>query len=443
MSTATVDHVTCLGCGCACDDIGVVVRDGRIVEARNACGLGVQWFGDGQAPARSTIGGRDVPLPQALAAARSALADAARPLVLLAPGLSCEAQREAAALADTLGARLDSVTSATAAPFVLAGQTHGTATATLGEVRNRADVIVFWAVDLEARYPRFTSRYAPDPVGIHLPSGRRDRVVIAVDVGAARASAPADRRIAIEPHDELATLAALTAMARTPPAGAARDESASGAAWRTARELAAPVFAGRYVAVVYDAEPDERAARSSQRFDALASLAQAINGRTRCAAIGLRAGGNRSGADSVLVSQTGYPFAVDFALGYPRYDPYGAAAESLVESADVDVVVVVGDAGALPRTLASKLASLRAILIGPRASDIALGSATIAIDTGIDGIHSSGSAYRTDDVPLPLRESVPGPPVAAGILRALTAIAAAATERRFWVVGTAAANAPP
>ena len=414
MTSTIVAHVTCLGCGCACDDIDVVVRDGRIHDARNACPLGVTWFGDGQVPARSTIDGRDAPLPGALAAMASALGESNRPLVLLAPGLSCEAHGDAAALADTFGARLDSVTSATAASPVIAAQTHGLVTATLGEIRNRADVIVFWAIDLEARYPRFTSRYAPGPVGMHLSGGGRGRTVVAVDVGGARSTTTADRRIAIDPRDELATLTALEGIARA-------SVTTSGGAWSTAHELAAIVLAGRYVAIIYDAEPDDRAPRTTLRFDALASLAQAINGRTRCAAIGLRAGGNRSGADTVLTSQTGYPFAVDFASGVPRYDPFGRSAEALVESGDVDVVVVVGDASALPHGFASKLASLRTLLIGPRASDVTLGSATVAIDTGIDGIHSPGTAYRTDDVPLPLRESVAGPPTAAFILRALAA----------------------
>jgi formylmethanofuran dehydrogenase subunit B len=122
MTSTTVANVTCLGCGCACDDIDVIVRDGRIAEAHNACALGVRWFGDGPVPARSTIDGRDVPAPEALFAMASALWESTRPLVVLAPGLSCEAHREAAAVADALGARLDSITSATAAPFVLAGQ---------------------------------------------------------------------------------------------------------------------------------------------------------------------------------------------------------------------------------------------------------------------------------------------------------------------------------
>lgn len=35
-----VDHVVCAFCGCDCDDISVVVEDGRITQAKNACVLG-------------------------------------------------------------------------------------------------------------------------------------------------------------------------------------------------------------------------------------------------------------------------------------------------------------------------------------------------------------------------------------------------------------------
>jgi len=117
----TVEHVTCLGCGCACDDITVVVQQDRIAEARNACALGAAWFGDGRIPQDVRVNGRPAPLEQALGEAARTLGTAQRPLVYLAADLSCEAQREAVALSDRLGAMLDSVTAAAAAG-VLAAQ---------------------------------------------------------------------------------------------------------------------------------------------------------------------------------------------------------------------------------------------------------------------------------------------------------------------------------
>ena len=57
MSDRSVAHVTCLGCGCACDDITVVVQRGRVAEAQQACALGAAWFGDGRIPDEIRIRG--------------------------------------------------------------------------------------------------------------------------------------------------------------------------------------------------------------------------------------------------------------------------------------------------------------------------------------------------------------------------------------------------
>jgi formylmethanofuran dehydrogenase subunit B len=410
-----LDNVTCLGCGCTCDDIAVVVQDDRIVEARNACTLGARWFGDGRVPSRCQVEGDDAPIAIATTHAAHVLGDAANPLVYLAPALSCESQRGAAAIADLLRARLDTVTSTTASRVVLAGQERGYASATFGEIRNRADLVVFWAVDVERRYPRFTSRYAPDPVGLYV-GGRSSRTVIVVDVEGATSTANADRRMSIAAADEVATLTAVEALARASANELAAFAQLTGAAWAAARELAPLLLSARYIALVYDAEPDGRAERSPQRFDRLAALSHALNERTRCAAMALRAGGNRSGADSVLVAQTGYPFAVDFARGYPRYDPYDGAALARLHEGAVDVALVLGDAGSLPDDVVRALGSVPCIVIGPRASESLLAAGAVVIDTGVDGIHARGTCIRADDVPLPLRAPLAGPPDAPSVI---------------------------
>lgn len=387
-------HVTCLGCGCACDDIEIVTRDGVIGDAKNACELGVRWFGDGRVPARYRVAGRDVSVDAALAAAADLFARATRPLVYLAPDISCEAQREAAGIADALGAALDSVTSATAMPSILAAQERGRASATLGEIRNRADVVVLWCLDPAVAYPRYLSRYAPESAG---------RTFIRVDIAAA---------------DEVATLTALAAIV----SGHAVDKaSPTGPAWARARELAPRLLAGRYVAIVADAEAaaDDTEPRDPGRASALIALAQALNGPTRAALSLLRAGGNRSGADAVMTSQTGYPMSVDFAHGYPLYRPHDGAAEARLARGDVDALLLIGAAALVPADVLAQMARVPRVVIGPRSSESPLNQGDVVIDTGIAGIHEGGTALRMDDVPLPLRPSVTGPPDAAGVARAL------------------------
>ncbi len=433
MTDRLITAATCLGCGCTCDDIDVLVRDNRIVEARRACELGVAWFGDGSVPAKAIVEGREVATSEAVDAAAALLTRAARPLVYLAPDVSCEAQRETVALADTLHAMLDSVTTATAGRAILASQVRGRAGATLGEVKNRADVLVFWGVDPAVRYPRFWSRYAPEPAGLHAPDGRHSRTIVAVDVEDARGPADADVRISIAAADDIAVLTALTASVlrykpdpTTETLGPTRDAAAddialapAGPAYElAARKLTAPLVRGRYVVVIADGEPDEW--RGPDRAEALLMLGHALNGPTRGAVVTLRGGGNRVGADAVLTAQTGYPMAVDFARGYPRYaadDPAAARASR----AEIDAVLIVGSAAAVPDEMRQSIASLPTVVIGPRATEAASSERAVAIDTGVAGIHDAGTALRMDDVPLPLRPSVSGPPAAGDIVRQLLA----------------------
>jgi formylmethanofuran dehydrogenase subunit B len=409
MSGHSVEHVTCLGCGCACDDITVVVQQDRIAEARNACGLGVAWFGDGRVPQETRVNGREESFEQALGEAARILAAAARPLVYVAADVSCETQRDAVAIADRLRAALDSVAS-TAAPGVLAAQRRGRAGATLGELRQRADLIVFWGVDPGERYPRYASRYVVQPRGLQAPNGRHSRRVIAVDVGPCRGPDDADARVAIAPADEVDALGVMRATVL------GRSAAVDGERFEAAADLARQMQQARYAALVADAEPGA-VPTDPDRAEALVALAQALNGPIRCALSTLRGGGNRSGADAVLTWQTGFPFAVDFARGYPAYEPHGGAT-ALVACGEVDGALVIGSPGSLPEGLAKGLARVPTIAIGPRASAADF-NPVVALDTGVAGIHEAGTAFRMDDVPLPLRPSIAGPRSAATTVRAL------------------------
>ncbi|HXH24382.1 MAG TPA: hypothetical protein VNI78_03970, partial [Vicinamibacterales bacterium] len=369
------------------------------------------WFGDGRAPADALVGGRPVTLEAALDAAAAFVAPARRPLVYLAPDLSLEAQREAIAIADRTRGALDSVASSGALGSIIAAQERGRAAATLGEIRNRADVVVFWGVDPSRRYPRFATRYAPDAVGLHLPEGRRSRAVVAVDVGAWRGPEDADVRVTVSPETEVATLTALRALVAAPPdAPATIDDDA-------ARRLASWLLRGRYVALVADGESD--GLHDPGRAGALIALAQALNEPTRAALVVLRGGGNRSGAEAAATWQTGYPAAVDFSRGFPRYRPYDGSAPARIAGGTVDAVLVAGAAAGLDAALRAALARVGCVVIGPRASEQAPAGARVAIDTAVAGIHEEGTAVRLDDVPVPLRRVLDGPPAAAEVIRML------------------------
>ena len=351
------EYVTCLGCGCACDDITVVVRGGRIADTINACPLGRDWFGDGKVPVEIRSDGRAVALERAIGDAAPLLRAARRPLVYLAPEVTTEVQRAVVAIADRLGAALDTPTSEIA-DGILAAQRRGRATATLGEIRQRADLIVFWGVDPATRYPRYNSRYALEPIGVQAREGRKSRTVIAVDVGACRGAEGADERIALAPREELDALGAMRAVVM--------GRSTGSDALRRIEDLARRMTQARYAVLVHDAEPGDLAP-DANRSEALIALAQALNEPSRCALSSLRAGGNRSGADLVLTWQTGFPMAVDFSPGHPTYRPRDGAVVWL-RRREIDAALVVGSPAGLPTAVAQELAAVPTVLIGPGAS---------------------------------------------------------------------------
>jgi formylmethanofuran dehydrogenase subunit B len=411
---ARTSSVTCLGCGCACDDLVVQVADGRITDITPPCPLGRAWFGDGMVPARILRAGADGALDAALAEAAESLTAGGEVLVVLAPDLSTQAQRAAIALADLLRAGVDTATSAPAAAGLLAGQRRGRAAATLGEVRNRADVVLFWGIDPASRYPRFLSRYALEPAGTHVPAGRAGRTVISVSIGEDRGPAGAETTFALAPDQEIAALSVMRAIALGNALGELPPPL------QAAAEAATRLTTAAYAVVVHDAEPGAEPERDPYRAEGLVALTQALNGRTRAALSSLRAGGNRSGAEAVLTWQTGYPMAVTFRAGFPRYKPASRGLAGLRGGGGSGggAILVAGSVGSMGDALAEAARQSPVIIIGPRASEAPF-PARVAIDTGVAGIHEGGTAYRMDEVPLPLRPPLAGARSAAETLASL------------------------
>jgi formylmethanofuran dehydrogenase subunit B len=417
--TSRVEHVTCLGCGCGCDDLSVAVSGGRITEVSPVCPVGRAWFGDGSIPLEVQRAGQPASLDQALTETAELLLRArGRTLVYIGPDLTSQAQRQAVTLADLLAATVDSATSPSAAEGLLTAQRRGRAAATLGEVRNRADAIVFWGMDPAQRYPRFMARYV-DPAGTHVPEGRKGRTLVGISVGSDSAPKAVDLTLTLGSNEEIPALSLMRAALQ----GYAREQTSP--ALTQAIALSNRLAKARYAVLVHDAEPTDEP-RNSLRVEGLIALAQALNGPTRAALISLRAGGNRVGAETVLTWQTGYPFAVDYSRGHPRYGP-GERGLERIGSSGFQAVLIVGSP-AFDGTVSGTLGRMTTVVIGPRASQAGF-TTRVAIDTGVAGIHEAGTAYRTDEVPLQLRPPLDGQRSTTQVLGALINAVRAGTDQ--------------
>ena len=112
--SSVTKFAVCTFCGCVCDDIEVHTEGDRITKAKNACSLGDSWFKYHTAERLypdALIDGTPATLDAAVAAAADFLYEAHMPLVYGLSNVTCEAQREAVALAELLGGVVDSHTS--------------------------------------------------------------------------------------------------------------------------------------------------------------------------------------------------------------------------------------------------------------------------------------------------------------------------------------------
>ena len=388
-----VRDATCTACGCLCDDIALTTDGDRIVEAENACAIGRDWFladhARGDRPA-AAIDGQSATFDEAVAKAAAILKEARSPMVLGLVGATMEAQRAAVALADRIGATIDPGRSSDSLPRWRAVQRVGMVSATLGEVRDRADLVVFWGVDPAATHPRHLERYSGEPIGRFVPEGRRGRTIVVVD--AEPGQTKCDRFVFLDPERHAEALSDLRMIVNgiTPNT---RHEALD--------ELAHRMKTARYGAFFFGAMPGGTVA-----VEEALKLVRDLNRHTRFVALTMGARGNLAGAEAVLSWQAGSPRAVDFSGGSPRFLPDEATAERRLIRREADAAVVVADdpeaclsAGAL-----ASLQSIPTILIAPRASDRE--DITVAMNTSTPGIHAGGTVLRCDGAALPLRPAL-------------------------------------
>ncbi len=137
-------------------------------------------------------------------------------------------------------------------------------------------------------------------------------------------------------------------------------------------------------------------------------LVRDLNDFTRFYARRMRVQGDVTGADNVLAWQTGYPFSVNLARGYPRYNPGEFSVQDMLERGEADACLLVGSEG-VARFSAAALARLQQIPTIALDHPIVESAIppTVRFTTAVYGVHHPGTAYRMDEVPILLRAFLP------------------------------------
>ncbi len=149
-------------------------------------------------------------------------------------------------LADQIGAIVDTTASVGHGPSIMAIQQVGESTSTLGEVAQRADLVIFWGANPAVSHPRHFERYSLEPRSELLPNGRRDRFVVVVDVKETETTAIADEVVRVTRGRDYELLTALRMLVRDPSRSLEVD---CGVPLKQIRGLAERLRTARYGAV--------------------------------------------------------------------------------------------------------------------------------------------------------------------------------------------------
>lgn len=284
----------------------------------------------------------------------------------------------------------------------------GRSKATLGEIKDRADLVIYWGANPQECHPRHITRYSTMPKGQYVPEGRKGRTLVCVDIRPTPTSKAADLFLQIRPGKDFDALTALIALVK----GHRVDEervAGTGLSLEQLQDLAARMKAARYGAMFFGMGLTMTRGKHHNTL-AILTLGVELNEHTRFIAMPLRGHGNVTGADAVSGWLTGYPFGVDFSRGYPRYNPGEFTCVDLLTRREVDAVLVLAaDPGAtMPGPAIEHLASVPTIVMDPHVSHTSK-LAHVHITTATTGITADGTVYRMDELPLKVRPPLQGP----------------------------------
>ena len=142
-------------------------------------------------------------------------------------------------------------------------------------------------------------------------------------------------------------------------------------------------------------------------IDAAVGLVAELNHHTKFLLTPMRGHYNVAGANTVTAWQTGYPYAVDFSRGYPRYNPGEYTSVDLLARGEADAAIIIASdpAATFPAEAAKHFARIPVVALDQKVTPTTMLS-KIVIPVATAGVEAEGTAYRMDGVPLRLKKVV-------------------------------------
>jgi len=235
---------------------------------------------------------------------------------------------------------------------------------------------------------------------------RKGRKLIVVDARKTKSAEIADLFIQVEPNKDYELLQALRALIRDEEIDV--DEVA-GIPVEYLEEIA-DLMIGCSFGVLFFGVGLSMSKGKLRNIDAALCLVRDLNMRTKFVIMPMRGHFNVTGADTVFTWQTGYPYAVDFSRGYPQYNPGETSVIDILLRGESDAALIVASdpVASFPKKVVEQLVKSPLIVIDPHNSATTR-MADVVFPSAFVGIETSGTAYRMDHVPLPLKKVVNPP----------------------------------
>jgi len=456
-----ISNVTCPGCGCLCDDLEIEVEKNTIKAVRNACGMGESKFlGYSQHRLQKPLIRKkgelvEASISEAIKKSAEILAESSYPILYGWSNTSCEATRVGVELAEEVGGVIDNTSTVCHGPSVLSIQDVGFSTCTLGQIRHRADLVIYWASNPWSAHPRHLERYTNftegrfrssawnkyleslstyrserrmqraaklageiHSVSVEAPSVEervrrlphtlfeKGRKMIVVDVRRTRTADIADYFLQVEPNKDYEIFQALRTLIRDEEL---EVDSIGGVPVEILEDLT-DVLVGCEFGVLFFGVGLTMSEGKLRNIEAGISLVRDLNQYTKFIIMPMRGHYNVTGANIVSTWQTGYPYAVDFSRGYPRYNPGETSVVDVLSRDESDAALIVASdpVAHFPKEAAQNLIKQPLIVIDTGTSATSM-FADVVLPSAVSGIEVEGTAYRMDRVPLPLKKVVKSP----------------------------------
>jgi formylmethanofuran dehydrogenase subunit B len=335
------------------------------------------------------------------------LKGAKRPLLYGWCSTVCETAKLGILLAEEVGGVIDSTATVCHGPSIIGIEEKGLAGSTLGQIKNRADLIVFWGANPAEAHPRHSVRYSSNSSGMFTPEGRKGRKVIVVDVRETRTAKNADKFLLIRPGTDYEVISALRMIVAGK--GDLIPEKVAGVAKSDLEEAAGMMKAARFGAMLFGLGMTHSRGRYKNVDNAL-SLVADLNGFTKFVVMAMRGHYNVAGFGQVCAWETGFPMSVDFSRGAPYFNPGETAACDLLARRETDAMMVVAadPVSNFPRKTVEGMAEIPVIQIDPFPNPTTL-LADVVIPSAVCGVEAEGTAYRMDGLSLRMKKVVDSP----------------------------------